>query len=313
MSLSKGLITHYTKTITTLNENQDKLRLSIKLFQQLMQQTISDVQNDLEFHGSITQLKLDCENLIMFLDTLEDAIMFSRLNALHSSILSTNELTTMLKYLENMYKVPALPKFQNTLSYYQFFGTQVSFSQTKIIFAIHVPILRPENLMFFHIYPTVLNRTILIPQYPYLAQEEVRNHHTSQPCPKIEDTNYCNEEFHPQDECINELLKGNPINNCPTFNINLVEPIVEQVTQELVLVLLTEPAQLISKCSTDQYHLLETSTLVKIPESCESQINGKKFLNNMNITNGKTIYLAESHNTSNNNNEVLRRIQHFQN
>ena len=122
----------------------------------------------------------------MFLDNLEDAIMFSKLNTLHNSILSNIKLKSMLNYLSKIYNRSEIPNFSNVLSYYQFLGVEVTFSETKIIFAIHIPILRHETLSFYHIYPVILNRTMFLPKYPYMAQGPSKRQFAAENCPMDE-------------------------------------------------------------------------------------------------------------------------------
>ena len=293
ISLSKNLINSYNSTITTLAKNQEKLTSSLKIFQISVQQTIDSLQDYLSFQGVITQINLDCQNLITFLDNLENAVLFSKVNALHNSILSTSQLEKMLDYLNKIYKPSEIPNFENILSYYQFLGTQVKFSNTKVIFAIHVPILRPETLTFLHIYPVIQNQTIFVPKYPYLAHKRTQSQFSTHTCPVVEDTYFCVEEFHPRDQCTEHLLDGQQVDNCQTLKLQLEEPIIEQITQETVLILPTKPVKLLAKCSTDQYIQITQSVLVTIPETCEIQISEKKFVNDVQIRNGKPLILPE--------------------
>lgn len=293
ISLSKALINNYNNTITTLSRNQEKLQLGLKKFQISVQNTIDNLQDYLSFQGVITQINLDCQNLITFLDNLENAITFSKMNALHNSIISISQLEITLKYLRKIYKESEIQNFKSLLSYYQFLGTQVRISNSKVIFAIHVPILRPETLTFSHIYPTIQNKSIFVPKYQYLAHKRNQVQFSSQPCPVIEETYFCIEEFHPRDQCTEDLLHGLPVNNCPTLIVNLEEPVVEQITQELVIILPTKQEKLLTKCSTDQFVQITQSVMVKIPETCEIQINDKKFVNDVKLYQGKPLILPD--------------------
>lgn len=293
ISLSKDLIVNYNKTISILSKNQETFQTSLNLFQKSVQDIINNVQDYLSLQGIITQLNLDCQNLIIFLDNLEDAITFAKVNALHNSILPSFELINMLKYLSNIYEKSNIPNFRNTLSYYQFLGTDVKFIDNRIIFAIHIPILRAETLSFYHIYPIIQSQTLFIPRYPYLALSERRKQFSTEACPVIEDVYFCLEEFHPDDQCVIELLETNQINNCPTMKINIEDPISEQITQELVLILPSKPIKLIAKCETDHQFQINESILVKIPVNCEIEVNQKKFFNDVKIQDGKPLILPE--------------------
>lgn len=46
---------------------------------------------------------LNYQNLITFLDNLEDAVMFAKLNAVHNIAISTTELTKILEKVNKLY------------------------------------------------------------------------------------------------------------------------------------------------------------------------------------------------------------------
>lgn len=135
-----------------------------------------------------------------------------------------------MNYLVKLYSPSEVPKFKNILSY-QILGTQVSFSTDKVIFAIHVPILRPDTLSFVHIFPIIQDQTIFIPRYPYLAHTQTRRQFAAEICPSIEETYFCVGEFHPNDQCVEDLLDNRSMNNCTALKVNIEEPIVEQITR----------------------------------------------------------------------------------
>lgn len=293
VSLSKNLVNNYNKTISVLNENQKKLEHSLRVFKNVVETTINDINNYISFQGIISQINLDCQNLITFIDNLEDAIMFAKLNALHNSIISSFELQQMLDYLKTIYNNAEIPYFKNVLSYYQFLGTQVTFSNTKVIFAVHVPIIRPESFTFHHIYPIVQNHKIFIPKYPYLARKEEKIQFEETACPSLEEVYYCTEDFHPNDRCTLQLLEGSSFDSCPILEVNTQETITEQVTQEEILVIPMKKERLFSKCNTDQFLEITLPTLVKVPKTCQIQIGTKKFINDIRFKQGKPLILPD--------------------
>lgn len=303
ISLSKNLINNYNKTITILSKNQENLNYGLRLFQNAMNKQISNLHDYISLQGILTQINLDCQNIITFLDNIEDAIMFAKLNTLHNSILPSSELEHMLNYLKSIYNENQIPKFKNILSYYQFFGTQISFSNTKLIFAIHVPIVQSNIFTFYHLYPIIQNHKVFIPKYPYLARA-VRNQFEESICPKLEDTFYCIEDFHPEDRCTLQLIEDQSIENCDTLNINVQEAVVQQITQNEVLILPNGKDRIFSKCKIDQYIEIDKPSLIKIPEKCEIEINNKKYFNDVQIDEGKPLILPsikfEQINTLNN-------------
>lgn len=78
------------------------------------------------FHGAISQVIFDCQNIINLIDGRKSGIMFAKYNTLHNSIISSNKLQEKQKYLKNIYIDNEIPNFDNSLLYYQFLGTQVN-------------------------------------------------------------------------------------------------------------------------------------------------------------------------------------------
>ncbi|KAL1500861.1 hypothetical protein ABEB36_006285 [Hypothenemus hampei] len=94
--------------------------------------------------------------------------------------------------------------FLQILSYYQFLGAQVTFTETKIVFAIHVLLLTPQSLAYYRVYPIIQNQMLIIPKYPYLVQDETNRirQYTEEVCPLIENNYFYQQKFDSNDECI---------------------------------------------------------------------------------------------------------------
>lgn len=291
MSLSKNLIDNYNKTISILSSNQKTLEHSLNTFQAVVQTSINNLNSYITFQGILSQINLDCQNIITFMDNLEDAIMFAKLNTLHNSIISSLELKQIIDYLKTIYSENQIPKFENILSYYQIFGTQVTFSKTKLIFAIHVPIIKPETFTFYHLYPVIQNNKVIIPKYPYLAQTFKEVQFEENTCPSLEETYYCPEQFHPPDSCTLQLIKSTSTTGCQILEINVEESILEQVTPKEVLILPTRKEKIFAQCKTDQYLEIEVPTLIKIPIHCSIEANNKKFIHDVKLQQGKPLLL----------------------
>ena len=293
ISLSKNLINNYNETVTTFQLNQKKLQRSLEIFEAAVENKISNLNNFIIFQSLLVQINLDCQNLINFVDNLEDAIMFSKLNALHDSIISSRELNEMLSYLRTIYKENEIPTFKNILNYYQFLGTQVTFSKTKIIFAIHVPIIKPQTYILYHLFPVIQNSHMIIPKYPYMARAGKEVQFEENDCPSLEETYYCNEAVHPPEDCTTRVLDGSKSNNCQIFEVSFEETIVEPITAEEILIIPRKEARILAQCKMDQYIDLKEPTLVKIPKSCQIQVGAKKFTSDVKSHFGKPLILPE--------------------
>ena len=172
-------------------------------------------------------------------------------------------------------------------------GTQVTFTSTKVIFAIHVPISKPQTYTFHHLFPVIQNTQIIIPKYPYLARASNEAQFMDQSCPLIEDIHYCNEDIRPQDSCILPVLDGQKSNSCQILQVHGEETVVEQITAEEILIMPKTKQRILAECKMDQYFDLIEPTLVKIPPNCSIRIGAKVFSNNVKIHYGKPLILPE--------------------
>lgn len=293
ISLYKKLIDHYNKSITILSKNQEKFNNDLEKFSASVYNKIETLESYLSFQGVLSELNLDCQATITFIDNLENAIVFSKLNSLHSSIVSSSEIIDMINHLHGIYDENQIPKFKNILTYYQFLGTQVSISDSKLIFAVHIPIFKPETFEFYHLYPIIQNHKIYTPTFPYLAREQKETQFEKEECPALENCYYCQQNFIPRDNCTLNLLEGHIPQNCHILEVNVQEMIVQQVTTDEVLIIPAKAQQILSKCKSNRYLEVVNPILIKIPKTCEIWANEQKYINDIQLTQGKPFILPK--------------------
>lgn len=287
VSLYKKLINHYNQSITTLSKNQENFANTLGKIQISIQNKITDLNTFISFQGSISQINLECQNLINILDNLENAISFSKLNTLHNSIISSTDIIEMLKHLSNIYKENQIPNFKNILTYYQFLGTQVTFTNNKLIFAIHIPILKIDTYEFLRLNPIIQNSKMFIPNYPFLARKNKQAQFEKSQCPVLEEIYYCQQNFATQDECTLQLLDGNTPTNCHLLDVNIQETITQQLTRDEILIIPATTEKIYSECVSNQYLKITKPTLFKIPQSCQIRIKEETYVNKEQIQEGK--------------------------
>lgn len=100
-------------------------------FQISIQNRISNLADYTTFQGTISQIYLDCQNLINFVENIGNAIMFLKLNIIHNFVISTQEIIEVIEHLHELYQGNNITKFK---SHYLFLGTQISFSNDELIF-----------------------------------------------------------------------------------------------------------------------------------------------------------------------------------
>ncbi|CAH0560391.1 unnamed protein product [Brassicogethes aeneus] len=109
MSLSTKLIQNYNNTITLLNENQILIKKRLEYFQMHVNKTIDDIVAYLRAQNTLDQIILNCQNLITFLDNLDNALSFAKFNTLHSSVIPINDMNILINNLIKIYGYRLFP------------------------------------------------------------------------------------------------------------------------------------------------------------------------------------------------------------
>lgn len=73
-------------------------------------------------------------------------------------MMAMSQLTDMMNHLLRIHKEDSMPKFKNKINhYYLFFGTEVHMFESKLTFAIHIPMLQLQTFEFYHLYFVIQN------------------------------------------------------------------------------------------------------------------------------------------------------------
>lgn len=278
-SLSHKLIDHYNDTITKIYENQELIKNKINE----ISNKVKNVDN-LLFHVSsanaFDRLILNCQSLINFLDNLEDAILFAHLGILHNSVINLSQLLEITDHLRSIYGPNKIVNFNNDYNYYQLAAIQVRIDKSKIIFAIHMPILVSTTFRTFHLIPLPYNNSIILPNKPYLILGTNFHQFEENLCQKLEDQYLCRQHEDPvPDSCITPLMRAEK-SNCVTMKVHLAHPIFQEINEKFLLILPAgKPVKAKTQCEKKTLNILETNTLVKIPKGCSICIENSTFSN----------------------------------
>lgn len=175
--------------------------------------------------------------LLNYLENLENAISFAQLNVVHHSILKNADLEIILEKLNLLYNQKQLAKFGYLQSHRDFYGVQLIRNTNELIFNIKIPILSQETYNLYRLYPIPIQNLTFIPEKPILLIGT--NSHISllNPCPTIEDQNFCQGSPLPnENKCLPNLVHNEDLSQCKLVPVYLQEDIVEQITTNLVLI-----------------------------------------------------------------------------
>lgn len=295
VSLTKQLIANYNATITLLDSNQKLIINQLAHFKNNINKTINDITAFLEAQNILNQVILNSQNLITFLDNLEDALTFAKLNALHNSVISALEVEHMVKYLTDIYGINKIPKFNNVNSYYKLIGIQAKYSNDRLLFALHFPILIDEAFDLYRLYPIPLNQSIIIPDAPYLILGTTSQQYENEVCPIIEQVYFCQNNLQPQvNSCVASMVNGGENTHCKATEVQVIKPILEPIDNQYIIVIPgIEPVNMLKKCSGNNFVHIKEPSLVKIPFNCSVQIKTWKYWNKEEAETGKPFALPE--------------------
>lgn len=292
-SLTKQLIENYNGTITLLNKNQLLIKDHITTYERSLNTTIADLTIFLRTQNTLFQIILNCQSLITFLDNLEDAIMFAKLNTLHTTIISALELERVISNLTGLYGNNKILTFTDLKYYYQLAGLQVNFSKDKIIFAIHFPIFTSDSFEIFHLIPVPVNNTIFIPKLSHLIIGTDLQQYEEDACPMVQDIYICQNHLSPQfDDCAVALIKKAEVQNCEIIKVNVSTPIVQPITSEYALAIPSKDDLKMQKsCENNEIAILKGPSLISIPMNCGIIINNIQIWNKEEIIKGSPFLL----------------------
>lgn len=285
ISLSKKLIERLNTSLTNISNNQQQLANKLKMLQN---------QHNIHFINSIRliglqdvvrQISTNCLLLIEQLDTIENAIMFARLQTTHPSIIKTNEIQEMISILTQHYHSKNIISFKSILSYYKVLTTQVFFENERIMFVINFPIIQLDEFKLFQIIPIPQNNILYYPTMPFMLTTPEKNLMLQNTCHEIESTNYCEDKAYQADDCMETTLKTTDPVACKTRRITLKTTLTQRIDSNVILVpQLNE--KLITRCDQqEQVFKLKNPVLIKLPPKCDIEINGFQFSNSRSIKN----------------------------
>nr|CAH7748133.1 unnamed protein product [Callosobruchus chinensis] len=110
----------------------------------------------------------------------------------------------------------------------------------------------------------------------------------------IEDIYVCKDHLEPIQGCFYKLLKEAEFSTCKFTLLTVLEPIIEAVSENHILIIPAEkPIKVIKICRQEEPLLIETPSLIQLPEDCGIQVNTSKFWNKKEVEKGNPWFLPE--------------------
>lgn len=180
----KSTITTFNNSISKLNENEQRLNKNLEVIDKGLQ-LISNSNDKLEIKSNINSLLSALESIIISLsfdiEDINNAILFSKMNVLHPTILSPHQLYNELEQNRNnmprYYELPVSLSLQNVHELIDISRIISYFHNNKIIIVIKIPLVLPQTYTLYRVIPMPVpydvsqpdTFALIAPAHPYLA------------------------------------------------------------------------------------------------------------------------------------------------
>lgn len=292
----KSTINNFNSTIYRLNQNEINLNKQINTMNEILSQT-TKINNILYYVSRINSLLNIIESSLLsisnLLDTTLNAILFSKVNILHPSVISPinlyNELSKHSNQINKRLDFPVQLNVNNIHSLIDISQLSSYYYNKKIVFILQVPLVTVDNFIIYKNIPlptphdesSTKTFVLIQPSNKYIALSDDRMHYAM-----LDKLDYCKKINNNYSIC--ELTSifsslGNP--NCESkllTEVNLSLPphcnsrimygqidIWQKLNNNKWIYVQSESTKLTIKCDEDliDYSVVGTG-IVKLTENC---------------------------------------------
>lgn len=190
--VTTSIISSYNKTINKIRINEANLNRAInELSSNLRNISIETDELLLKFHETdfLNKLEMSIIVLSFHIEDIVNAVLFSRQNILHPSIVNPQqlhqELVTSHRHLPENVKLPIVLDLSSIHYILNISKTICYFINNKIIFVLQIPLVSDKNFMLFHniALPTPHNQSnpnsfsLVLPDSKYIAMTKDKLHY----------------------------------------------------------------------------------------------------------------------------------------
>lgn len=293
ISLSNELLKNTNRTFSLIIQNQ-----------KIIQKNIENLKNNnsyfFETMYTLTEIKYNLDTLSSFLSEIETSISFAKLGTLHHSIISNNEMKSLCQTLLKHHSINQVvfPNIKDISNQYEIISVEAYLSNDRLVFALHVPLVHPDNFVHYHLYsiPTS-NSTTIIPKNTFLTMSNDWFQYDANPCRYIH-TIYLCENNHlisgSMGDCIFSMLQINgEISICEMVSVIINKPLIEEVTDSHYIAIFPKAEKIQTKCDQTDFVMLQGTYLLEVPYRCSISTLNLTYANEKGETIQKPLYLPE--------------------
>ncbi|KAL0879699.1 hypothetical protein ABMA27_003414 [Loxostege sticticalis] len=273
ISLNKEWVSLNEKTLGNIVKNQDKMSTVLNA----IMMSDSHRETELTKYAHLAQHLLilgdNIEDLSQELYKLENTLSFIRASSTPHSIVSLENLKSMLSKIRILYSKDEILDVDYR-DFYDIIKLGYFYVGDRITIVIKIPIAFPQpyDLYRLSIIPNK-NHNFLIPTSPYIAISGKDHKYIETECPKINSWFLCqatpNYSTRDEPDCIQQLIIKQEIHrSCKQTAVTLMKEALEQLDDQHYTLYLPTPTKVKISCRQEQYRTLQGSFLVIVPLNC---------------------------------------------
>lgn len=297
-SLSLVVINKFNSTLQQINHNEKLLESRINKIAALLKNSAYKQNNIYNLKDLINQVVNVYGIIDSILQDLENSLTFSKLRIMHPSIIQTKDLFAELKVLQDKIGIEKMVipvNFQNTLLYEKVTTLDAYVYNNKITYIMHIPIMKPDNFDYFHLYSVPVYHQslfkVVLPRNKFLLKNQLHYAYYGEECTETMPHSFtcANKDFEEIQDispCEIKLLNAEKdLSKCQQTEVKTKTVLINRLesTNQWILVLpKKETVQL--KCKNqNEVVRLKGTYLCQIPVECDMTINTLRISNDADV------------------------------
>lgn len=298
MTLNTDLMNWFNETFLSVQHNDEEISNKINTLSNDLVETKYKFKQYMKLRDVLDQIANNLNSLIHFLTDIENAISFAKLNTVHHSILKLSEIQVMIDKMLSIYNKDQLIFYEtrDIYNYYNLIKVKAYYSDTRLVFALEIPVVYPEIFNYYHLYsiPTK-DFTTIIPRNPYLASNEGLYQYQQEECLPIDSIYYCSntqlDQLDEQQDCISTILSSRTKTECHLTRLKIDHDIIEQINPMYYIVIFKSESEIHTNCQKKDIISIKNTHLIELPYGCSFTYNQTKFVNEKSYIASKPLYL----------------------
>lgn len=282
-SINNQMIENFNKTIKDIELNELLMVSRIKQLESLTTITIS--HTNVLFAKELINQIINLLNIILnIIQDTENSITFCKLNTLHPSIITSEELLRELVKISKFYeKQLPFPVTQSQIHNYEsIVKPRCAIKGYQIIYFMSMPLLNPDQYELFYFLPLPnQNSSIIIPSSTYGLKTKTTLLPLKDSCVLLNDIHQCQRSQISlvNNTCEYEILFKNDFSSCSRQKLHLDENTLEFVPELQSYLGVFVKKELIKQHCQDSWNAVEKSgTFLFENSSCTIYIQGRPLI-----------------------------------